>query len=162
MRSLWKLHALHNQYVLAVQAASLHHQHHYQRVLPSLHQSLYGLQQEMVLVLKEILSEYCSISSLVQEDLLAVHQEIASAIQAIDPATEYSSFIQSHQYGSTQPQPLCWVRPCCHWLAVASTGQVEAQLSWLPTGTNLRCHQLCPLMRACWRTQKTSCRGSCS
>uniref|UniRef100_A0A8C3NCV4 Tyrosine-protein kinase n=1 Tax=Geospiza parvula TaxID=87175 RepID=A0A8C3NCV4_GEOPR len=98
VRSLWKLHALHNQYVLAVQAAALHHQHHYQRVLPSLHQSLYGLQQEMVLVLKEILSEYCSISSLVQEDLLAVHQEIASAIQAIDPATEYSSFIQCHQY----------------------------------------------------------------
>ncbi|XP_059338025.1 tyrosine-protein kinase Fes/Fps isoform X4 [Ammospiza nelsoni] len=103
VRSLWKLHALHNQYVLAVQAAALHHQHHYQRVLPSLHQSLYGLQQEMILVLKEILSEYCSISSLVQEDLLAIHQEIASAIQAIDPATEYSSFIQSHQYESEMP-----------------------------------------------------------
>lgn len=51
MRSLWKLYALHNQYVLAVQAAALHHQHHYQRVLPSLHQSLYSLQQEMILVL---------------------------------------------------------------------------------------------------------------
>ncbi|NWH41853.1 FES kinase, partial [Chloropsis hardwickii] len=103
VRSLWKLHALHNQYVLAVQAAALHHQHHYQRVLPSLHQSLYALQQEMVLVLKEILREYCSISSLVQEDLLAMHQEIASAVQAIDPATEYSSFIQSHQYESEMP-----------------------------------------------------------
>ncbi|XP_041321006.1 tyrosine-protein kinase Fes/Fps isoform X2 [Pyrgilauda ruficollis] len=52
---------------------------------------------------KEILREYCSISSLVQEDLLAVHQEIASAIQAIDPDTEYSSFIQSHQYESEMP-----------------------------------------------------------
>uniref|UniRef100_A0A8C5U121 FES proto-oncogene, tyrosine kinase n=1 Tax=Malurus cyaneus samueli TaxID=2593467 RepID=A0A8C5U121_9PASS len=102
VRSLWKLYALHNQYVLAVQAAALHHQHHYQRVLPSLHQSLYNLQQEMVLILKEILREYCSISSLVQEDMLAMHQEIASAIQTIDPATEYRSFIQSHQYGSTQ------------------------------------------------------------
>ncbi|NXR28492.1 FES kinase, partial [Cinclus mexicanus] len=103
VRSLWKLYALHNQYVLAVQAAALHHQHHYQRVLPSLHQSLYSLQQEMVLVLKEILREYCSISSLVQEDMLAVHQEIASAIQAIDPSTEYSSFIQSYQYESEVP-----------------------------------------------------------
>ncbi|NXV06858.1 FES kinase, partial [Cettia cetti] len=103
VRSLWKLHALHNQYVLAVQAAALHHHHHYQRVLPSLHQSLYGLQQEMVLVLKEILKEYCSISSLVQEDMLTMHQEIASAIQAIDPATEYSSFIQNHQYESEVP-----------------------------------------------------------
>lgn len=51
VRSLWKLYALHNQYVLAVRAAALHHQHHYQRALPSLHQSLYSLQQEMVLVL---------------------------------------------------------------------------------------------------------------
>lgn len=51
VRSLWKLYALHNQYVLAVQAAALHHQHHYQRALPTLHESLYSLQQEMVLVL---------------------------------------------------------------------------------------------------------------
>ncbi|NXD83913.1 FES kinase, partial [Halcyon senegalensis] len=103
VRSLWKLYALHNQYVLAVQAAALHHHHHYTRALPSLHQSLYSLQQEMVLVLKEILREYYSISSLVQEDVLALHQEIASAIQAIEPATEYSSFIQSHRYGSEVP-----------------------------------------------------------
>ncbi|KAM6388171.1 tyrosine-protein kinase Fes/Fps isoform 2-T2 [Pluvialis apricaria] len=104
VRSLWKLYALHNQYVLAVQAATLHHHHHYQRALPSLHQSLYSLQQEMVLVLKEILGEYYSISSLVQEDVLAVHQEIAGAIQAIDPDTEYSGFVQSHRYGSEVPQ----------------------------------------------------------
>ncbi|XP_054071356.1 tyrosine-protein kinase Fes/Fps isoform X1 [Rissa tridactyla] len=103
VRSLWKLYALHNQYVLAVQAATLHHHHHYQRALPSLHQSLYSLQQEMVLILKEILGEYYSISSLVQEDVLAVHQEIAGAIQAIDPDTEYSGFIQSHRYGSEVP-----------------------------------------------------------
>ncbi|XP_075620809.1 tyrosine-protein kinase Fes/Fps isoform X3 [Balearica regulorum gibbericeps] len=103
VRSLWKLYALHNQYVLAVQAAALHHHHHYQRALPSLHQSLYSLQQEMVLVLKEILREYYSISSLVQEDVLAVHKEIAGAIHAIDPATEYSGFIQSHRYSSEVP-----------------------------------------------------------
>ncbi|XP_032050930.1 tyrosine-protein kinase Fes/Fps isoform X3 [Aythya fuligula] len=100
VRSLWKLYALHNQYVLAVQAAALHHHHHYQRALPSLHESLYSLQQEMVLTLKEILGEYYSISSLVQEDVLAIHQEMARAIEAIDPATEYSSFVQ---YGSEVP-----------------------------------------------------------
>ncbi|XP_025896335.1 tyrosine-protein kinase Fes/Fps isoform X2 [Nothoprocta perdicaria] len=103
VRSLWKLHALHNQYVLAVRAAALHHEHHYERALPALHQSLYSLQQEMLLVLREILWEYHSISSLVQEDVLAVHQEIARAIQAIDPATEYSSFVQGHRYGSEAP-----------------------------------------------------------
>lgn len=46
---------------------------------------------------KEILGEYYSISSLVQEDVLAIHQEIARAIEAIDPATEYSSFVQCHR-----------------------------------------------------------------
>uniref|UniRef100_G1NDE5 Tyrosine-protein kinase n=1 Tax=Meleagris gallopavo TaxID=9103 RepID=G1NDE5_MELGA len=91
VRSLWKLYAMHNQYVLAVQAAALHHQHHYQRALPTLHESLYSLQQEMVL---EILGEYYSISSLVQEDVLAIHQEVAHAIEMIDPTTEYSSFVQ--------------------------------------------------------------------
>ncbi|NXS71202.1 FES kinase, partial [Pandion haliaetus] len=120
VRSLWKLYALHNQYVLAVQAATLHHNHHYQRALPSLHQSLYSLQQEMVLILKEILREYYSISSLVQEDVLAVHQEIASAIQAIEPATEYSGFIQSHRYSPTWLQPLCTG-------AGAGTGQVGSR-----------------------------------
>lgn len=111
---------------------------------------------------KEILREYCSISSLVQEDMLAMHQEIADAIQAIDPATEYSSFIQNHQYGSTQLQPLCQVWPCCRWVAVANMGQVEGKLCWVPTGMSPRYHQLCPLMRACWRTQKIWCQESCS
>ncbi|XP_065590236.1 tyrosine-protein kinase Fes/Fps isoform X2 [Cyrtonyx montezumae] len=103
VRSLWKLHALHNQYVLAVQAAALHHQHHYQRALPTLHESLYSLQQEMVLILKEILGEYYSISSLVQADVLAIHQEIAHAIEMIDPTTEYSSFVQCHRYDYEVP-----------------------------------------------------------
>ncbi|NXA55795.1 FES kinase, partial [Nothocercus julius] len=105
VRSLWKLYALHNQYVLAVRAAALHHEHHYERALPGLHQSLYSLQQEMLLVLREILWEYHSISSLVQEDVLAVHQEIACAIQAIDPATEYSSFVQGHRSGAVPAPP---------------------------------------------------------
>ncbi|KAM8804739.1 tyrosine-protein kinase Fes/Fps [Eudromia elegans] len=103
VRSLWKLYALHNQYVLAVRAAALHHEHHYEQALPSLHQSLYSLQQEMLLILREILWEYHSISSLVQEDVLAVHQEIARAIQAIDPATEYSGFTQGHREGCEAP-----------------------------------------------------------
>lgn len=48
---------------------------------------------------KEILGEYHRISSLVQEDVLAIHQEVAHAIEMIDPTTEYSSFVQCHRYG---------------------------------------------------------------
>lgn len=51
VRSLWKLYALHNQYVLALRAAELHRQHHFQRALPALHEALHGLHQEMALVL---------------------------------------------------------------------------------------------------------------
>ncbi|XP_074820947.1 tyrosine-protein kinase Fes/Fps [Natator depressus] len=103
VRSLWKLYALHNQYVLALKAAELHHTLHFQQALPALHRSLHGLHQEMALVLKEILQEYAEVSSLVQEEVGSVHQEITRAIQAIDPATEYDSFLQQHRCVSEIP-----------------------------------------------------------
>lgn len=55
---------------------------------------------------KEILQEYAEVSSLVQEEVGSVHQEITRAIQAIDPATEYDSFLQQHRYGSSRPPRL--------------------------------------------------------
>ncbi|XP_066095624.1 tyrosine-protein kinase Fes/Fps isoform X2 [Saccopteryx bilineata] len=51
VRSLWKLFAHHNRYVLGVQAAQLHHQHHHQLMLPGLLQSLQDLHQEMACIL---------------------------------------------------------------------------------------------------------------
>lgn len=51
VRSLWKLFAQHNRYVLGVRAAQLHHQHHYQLLLPGLLQSLQDLHEEMARVL---------------------------------------------------------------------------------------------------------------
>uniref|UniRef100_A0A452H0B2 F-BAR domain-containing protein n=1 Tax=Gopherus agassizii TaxID=38772 RepID=A0A452H0B2_9SAUR len=95
VRNQWKLYALHNQYVLAIKAAELHRTLYFQQALPALHRSLHGL--------KEILQEYAEVSSLVQEDVGSVHQEIAHAIQAIDPATEYDSFLQ--QLGATEIPP---------------------------------------------------------
>ncbi|XP_006030858.2 tyrosine-protein kinase Fes/Fps isoform X1 [Alligator sinensis] len=106
VRSLWKLYALHNQYVLALRAAELHRQHHFQRALPALHEALHGLHQEMALILKETLQEYHMVTSLVQEEVAAVHQEMAHAIQAINPATEYDSFLQHHRYGAEVPPEL--------------------------------------------------------
>uniref|UniRef100_A0A8C8VHP2 Tyrosine-protein kinase n=1 Tax=Pelusios castaneus TaxID=367368 RepID=A0A8C8VHP2_9SAUR len=97
VRSLWKLYALHNQYVLALKAAELHHKLHFQQVLPALHHSLHDLHLEMAHVLKEILQEYADVSSLVQEEVVSVHQEISCAIQAIDPTAEYASFLQQHR-----------------------------------------------------------------
>ncbi|XP_069481288.1 tyrosine-protein kinase Fes/Fps isoform X2 [Ambystoma mexicanum] len=97
VRTTWKLHSLHNQYVLAVKAAELHHAHHYRQSLPSLHDSVQNISGEMVLILKGILQEYYDITSLVQEEVLAVHQEIAQAIQNINPATEYDHFCQTNR-----------------------------------------------------------------
>lgn len=46
-----KLHELHNEYVLSVQAAQVYHQHHYSQNQPALLSALQTLQEEMVLIL---------------------------------------------------------------------------------------------------------------
>uniref|UniRef100_A0A7N4V4I5 Tyrosine-protein kinase n=1 Tax=Sarcophilus harrisii TaxID=9305 RepID=A0A7N4V4I5_SARHA len=105
VRSLWKLYAHHNRYVLGIRAAQLHHQHHHQLLLPGLLQSLQDLHQEMALILREILQEYIEISSLVQDEVVTIHQEIAAAAACINPYTEYEGFLQ--QYGSPPNTPPC-------------------------------------------------------
>ncbi|XP_047653656.1 tyrosine-protein kinase Fes/Fps isoform X3 [Phacochoerus africanus] len=105
VRSLWKLFAHHNRYVLGVRAAQLHHQHHHQLMLPGLLQSLQDLHQEMANILKEILQEYLEISSLVQDEVVAIHREMAAAAARIQPEAEYQGFLQ--QYGSTPDVPPC-------------------------------------------------------
>ncbi|XP_070256554.1 tyrosine-protein kinase Fes/Fps [Myotis yumanensis] len=105
VRSLWKLFAHHNRYVLGVRAAQLHHQHHHQLMLPSLLQSLQDLHQEMACILKEILQEYLEISSLVQDEVAAIHQEMAAAAARIQPEAEYHGFLRQH--GSVPDVPPC-------------------------------------------------------
>ncbi|XP_010592110.1 tyrosine-protein kinase Fes/Fps isoform X3 [Loxodonta africana] len=105
VRSLWKLFAHHNRYVLGVRAAQLHHQYHHQLMLPGLLQSLQDLHQEMACILKEILQEYLEISSLVQDEVMAIHQEMAAAAARIQPEAEYQGFLR--QYGSAPDVPPC-------------------------------------------------------
>ncbi|XP_006867207.1 PREDICTED: tyrosine-protein kinase Fes/Fps isoform X3 [Chrysochloris asiatica] len=105
VRSLWKLFAHHNRYVLGLRAAQLHHQHHHQLMLPSLLQSLQDLHQEMACILKEILQEYLEISSLVQDEVVAIHQQMAAAAARIQPEAEYQNFLR--QYGSAPDVPPC-------------------------------------------------------
>ncbi|KAJ8247498.1 hypothetical protein GJAV_G00247090 [Gymnothorax javanicus] len=97
IKATLKLHEQHNEYVLFVTAARLHHQHHYSQAQPALMNSVQALQEEMVLVLKEILQEYFDLSSLVQEEVVSVHREMANAVKAIKPKTEYESFIQQNR-----------------------------------------------------------------
>ncbi|XP_076980373.1 tyrosine-protein kinase Fes/Fps isoform X2 [Tamandua tetradactyla] len=105
VRSLWKLFAHHNRYVLGVRAAQLHHQHHHQLMLPGLLHSLQDLHQEMACILKEILQEYLEISSLVQDEVVAIHRDMAAAVARIQPEAEYHGFLR--QYGSTPDIPPC-------------------------------------------------------
>uniref|UniRef100_A0A2K6DRV0 Tyrosine-protein kinase n=1 Tax=Macaca nemestrina TaxID=9545 RepID=A0A2K6DRV0_MACNE len=105
VRSLWKLFAHHNRYVLGVRAAQLHHQHHHQLLLPSLLRSLQDLHEEMACILKEILQEYLEISSLVQDEVVAIHREMAAAAARIQPEAEYQGFLR--QYGSAPDVPPC-------------------------------------------------------
>ncbi|XP_058012610.1 tyrosine-protein kinase Fes/Fps isoform X3 [Ahaetulla prasina] len=93
VRSLWKLYSLHNQYVLALRAAEVQHSLHYKQILPGLLQSLHGLLQETAQITKATLQEYASITSLVQEEMVAVHQAMVRAINRIQPATDYEEFL---------------------------------------------------------------------
>ncbi|XP_018523570.1 tyrosine-protein kinase Fes/Fps [Lates calcarifer] len=100
-----RLHELHNEYVLSVQAAQVYHQHHYSQIQPALLSALQTLQQEMVLILKEILQEYFDISTLLHHEVVRIHREMSSALTAIDPHREYESFI--HQNRSVGEIPAC-------------------------------------------------------
>nr|XP_019954237.1 PREDICTED: tyrosine-protein kinase Fes/Fps-like [Paralichthys olivaceus] len=97
VKALLRLHEQHNEYVLSVRAAQVYHQHHYSQIQPALLGALQTLQQEMVLILKEILQEYFDISTLLHHEVVKIHREIASALTAIDPETEYDSFIQQNR-----------------------------------------------------------------
>ncbi|KAM8876392.1 tyrosine-protein kinase Fes/Fps isoform 1-T1 [Synchiropus picturatus] len=92
-----KLHVLHNDYVLGVRAAQVYHHHHFSLLQPALQDALQTLQQEMVLILKEILQEYFDISSLLQPEVVQIHRELSCAISSIDPCSEYLSFIQQNR-----------------------------------------------------------------
>uniref|UniRef100_A0A8D0KL59 Tyrosine-protein kinase n=1 Tax=Salvator merianae TaxID=96440 RepID=A0A8D0KL59_SALMN len=93
VRSLWKLYSLHNQYVLALKAAEVQHAHHYQQALPGLLQSLHSLLQETAHMTKAAMQEYASITSLVQEEMVTVHQAMGRTIERLQPDTEYIGFL---------------------------------------------------------------------
>ncbi|XP_051236423.1 tyrosine-protein kinase Fes/Fps [Dicentrarchus labrax] len=100
-----KLYELHNEYVLSVRAAQVYHQHHYSQIQPALLSALQTLQQEMVLILKEILQEYFDISTLLHYEVVRIHREMSSALTVIEPHSEYESFI--HQNRSVGEIPAC-------------------------------------------------------
>uniref|UniRef100_A0A9J7ZF54 Tyrosine-protein kinase n=2 Tax=Cyprinus carpio TaxID=7962 RepID=A0A9J7ZF54_CYPCA len=97
IKATLKLHEHHNEYVLSVKAAQVHHQFHYGQSQPALLGALQTLQEEMVLILKEILQEYFDLSSLLHDEVVSVHAEMANALKAIQPQTEYENFIQQNR-----------------------------------------------------------------
>ncbi|KAM3625061.1 uncharacterized protein V6R79_006407 [Siganus canaliculatus] len=100
-----KLYQLHNEYVLSAHAAQVYHQQHYNEIQPALLSALQTLQQEMVLILKEILQEYFDICSFLHHEVVEIHSEMSSALMAINPQSEYESFI--HQNRSVGEIPVC-------------------------------------------------------
>ncbi|XP_055010658.1 tyrosine-protein kinase Fes/Fps isoform X3 [Boleophthalmus pectinirostris] len=98
-----KLYDVHNEYVLSVHAAQVYHEQHYSLIQPALLRALQKLQQEMVLILKEILLEYFDISTLLHHEVVRVHKEMSSALAAINPHSEYESFIQQNRSVGEDP-----------------------------------------------------------
>uniref|UniRef100_A0A671Q518 Tyrosine-protein kinase n=1 Tax=Sinocyclocheilus anshuiensis TaxID=1608454 RepID=A0A671Q518_9TELE len=97
IKATLKLHEHHNEYVLLVKAAQVHHQFHYGQSQPALLGALQTLQEEMVLILKEILQEYFDLSSVLHDEVVSVHTEMANALKAIQPQREYENFIQQNR-----------------------------------------------------------------
>uniref|UniRef100_A0A8C5I8N2 Tyrosine-protein kinase n=1 Tax=Gouania willdenowi TaxID=441366 RepID=A0A8C5I8N2_GOUWI len=91
-----RLHELHNEYVLSVRAAQAYHQQHYAHIQPALLSALQSLQQEMVLILKEILQEYFDISSLLHHEVQQIHQEMESAPKKNEQNVENMSPMKPH------------------------------------------------------------------
>ncbi|XP_061783168.1 tyrosine-protein kinase Fer isoform X2 [Nerophis lumbriciformis] len=92
-----KLHNLHNQYVVAVCGAQTQQEEYQRRAAPALLDALQRMQEDMTLALKNILEEYCEISSLLTEEVVKVHQEISTSVQQIDPLDEYQHFIDAYR-----------------------------------------------------------------
>nr|XP_057912075.1 tyrosine-protein kinase Fer isoform X2 [Doryrhamphus excisus] len=92
-----KLHNLHNQYVVAVCGAQTQQEEHRRHAAPALLDALQRMQEDMTLALKNILEEYCEISSLLTEEVVKVHQEISAAVEQIDPLVEYQHFIDAYR-----------------------------------------------------------------
>uniref|UniRef100_A0A673LH54 Tyrosine-protein kinase n=1 Tax=Sinocyclocheilus rhinocerous TaxID=307959 RepID=A0A673LH54_9TELE len=104
IKATLKLQEHHNEYVLSVKAAQVHHQLHYSQSQPALLGALQTLQEEMVLILKEILQEYFDLSSLLHDEVVSVHAEMANALKAIQPQTEYENFIQQNRSRGEVPE----------------------------------------------------------
>uniref|UniRef100_A0A672QVG5 Tyrosine-protein kinase n=1 Tax=Sinocyclocheilus grahami TaxID=75366 RepID=A0A672QVG5_SINGR len=107
IKATLKLHEHHNEYVLLVKAAQVHHQFHYGQSQPALLGALQALQEEMMLILKEILQEYFDLSSVLHDEVVSVHTEMANALKAIQPQREYENFIQQNRYISSPFVPAC-------------------------------------------------------
>ncbi|KAL1007310.1 hypothetical protein UPYG_G00084820 [Umbra pygmaea] len=105
VKATLRLHELHNDYVLSVKAAQVYHQHHYSQTQPALLNALQCLQQEMVLILKEILQEYYDMSSLLHQEVVSIHTEMSTALESIEPYKEYDNFIQQNR--SVGEVPVC-------------------------------------------------------
>ncbi|XP_037552193.1 tyrosine-protein kinase Fes/Fps isoform X2 [Nematolebias whitei] len=105
IKAVGKLHELHNEYVLSVRAAQVYHQHHCGHMQPALLGALQTLQEEMVLILKEILQEYFDISTLLHHEVVTLHREMSTTLTAINPHSEYENFI--HQNRSVGEIPAC-------------------------------------------------------
>ncbi|XP_061671173.1 tyrosine-protein kinase Fes/Fps isoform X1 [Syngnathoides biaculeatus] len=103
VKATMKLHQVHNDYVLSVRAAQAFQRQQHTRIQPAMLDALQALQQEIVLIVKEILQEYFDISSLLHQEVVQIHQEMYAAITAIDPLTEYESFIQENRSAGDVP-----------------------------------------------------------
>ncbi|XP_014031223.1 tyrosine-protein kinase Fes/Fps isoform X3 [Salmo salar] len=133
VKATLRLHELHNEYVLAVRAAQVYHQHHYSQAQPALLMALQSLQQEMVLILlTAVEEELLSLAGNVVSQQASVNQlelELEAEEEGIKRGQRVYQFSKRHALEESRQQVM---------LSLGARTRLEAQrlllkgkLEWL-------------------------------
>ncbi|XP_078579951.1 tyrosine-protein kinase Fer-like isoform X2 [Branchiostoma floridae x Branchiostoma japonicum] len=97
-----KLHATHNDYLLATKSAILHQNGYRETLLPRLLDSHQQNQEEIADQLKDLLSDYQKKTNLSRKEFQSSHRKVEETLAALQSKEEYNSFIQQHKH---EPPP---------------------------------------------------------
>ncbi|XP_069969888.1 tyrosine-protein kinase Fer isoform X3 [Penaeus vannamei] len=99
-----KLHQVHNDYVLLLCEAADYERDFRTVLLPGLLEYQERVQEDMIDKWRSLLSEVCELTDTTQGRYAQLQAEVASAVSAISPKTEYSSFSETNK--SMLPDPV--------------------------------------------------------
>ncbi|XP_038057992.1 tyrosine-protein kinase Fer-like isoform X2 [Patiria miniata] len=99
-KTVLKVHKCHNEYVLALKAATLHQEHYRTSILPRLLECLQQSQESQIAQVKQTMSDLANLSSTCTGDFVASQNAVMRSIADLRPDREYSNFVENHKVES--------------------------------------------------------------